>query len=438
MSELKHVSEKPWSSYTEADYTLGQYKAACLVVRGDGSTKEQCKLPVKTPNGALSRAGVHAAAASLAGARGGVQLNAEERASAKKKLIGLYKKLSEEPPPSLMHAVIDSSSSTTAAIMAIPSPLESIRLVGDEDKHATLLYFGETDTLPDDAKETLTDAVKMASTMLFPFSEGVREVSRLGPETPPALVAMLTGDDLSQIRNLFLMNPSIKGYLDNTAQFPLFTPHVTLGYPDYTDEVILRSLMQSIYGVRFDRLSLWWNDEQIEFNLDLAPEDNLAMTNAVENFIEHFGIKGQKWGVRRSVDSATGRVEQTGTTGLKPRTGSADQIEQDRIASKIAKGGVESVSNSDIQAFTRRLQLQKDLSRVLAEQSAAEKAKADGFIKKFVKNQSSRQFDRVANKAVDIAVEKALESAGLKVGKKNPGLGEGLHEVSKRLKPKKK
>jgi len=102
------LSDKPWSNYTSADYTLEQWHAACLIHQHDGppTSKGQCKLPVKTPNGVLNRNGVHAAAAALAGARGGVNASAEEKASAARALIRYYRQMNEEPPPSLLkHSV---------------------------------------------------------------------------------------------------------------------------------------------------------------------------------------------------------------------------------------------------------------------------------------------------------------------------------------------
>jgi 2'-5' RNA ligase len=637
---------------------------------------------------------------------------------------------------------------TVAAIMAIPAPMEPIRLVGDEEKHATLLYFGETSTLPLEAKQTLLDAVELASGMLFPCGESVIDVARLGNEDPPALVALLSGECLTQIRNLFMMNPAVSGYRDNAEQHPGFTPHVTLSHPNFVDEAIQRTLMKQVYRVRFDRLSVWWNDERFDFPLGPA-QDNVSMTDAIDRFVAqhaledndyfehhgvkgqkwgvrksktntglqvrdhfeltgnktpksgdqfthrgtihtvlsagkkpdgthvvrskpsskvtpdqkallkvqgkgmvkramgdkefwqkavavgavtgtgltaaalgpallpvgvlaaaggaahfsavlsgstlaaarlgnivnavnyrkrvrtarntaihselkhadgltveeaynsmsakqksavatlvaaavsgadvseeidlndawsslsddqraaayfiatvsdvdqevsdqaaahadeavdkvlaHHGVKGQKWGVRRRVDPGSGLVLKSkhdvrtnlktgivkvtggsrkerkalqehlndggqldlvsGKKGLQPRVGSADQIAQDRIQKKIDTVGVHALSTAELQSYSRRLQVEKDVNRVLAEQSAAEKAAAQSFITKFVKQQAGRQTSRIVDKAADIAVEKALESAGLNLSKKNKAQGEFLTEISSRIKPKKK
>jgi 2'-5' RNA ligase len=433
---------------------------------------------------------------------------------------------------------------TLAAIMAIPAPLESIRLVGDEDKHATLLFFGETSTLPDGAKDVLTESVGTAASMLSPFGESIRDITRLGSDDPPALVAMLSDQCLSQIRNLFMMNPAVKGYLDNNPDpHPNFTPHVTLGFPDFADEAILRGLARQLDFVRFDRLSVWWNDERIDYPLNNGMNNSMAMSDQVENALAHMsakvvkklstkptesgdvhhkflargpkpktgtmfdhqgsthtvisvktttqegvhvvtakkvakdsaasgpvkhdwetfeisdddtsfghhGVKGQKWGVRRAVNASTGRVSTSlkgrlhgseavaRPSALKPRTGSADQIVQDRITKKIKTGGTATLSNAELQAFTRRIQLKGDLERAIATQSVQDKAKANNFITKFVKSQGSREFNRVADKVVDIAVEKALKEVGLKVGKKggNPDLADLLVKTSTRLQPKK-
>ncbi len=109
---LKHkdISTQPWSNYTKADYTPEQWHNACLIHIHDGppTSKSQCKLPVKTPTGTLNRNGVHAAAAALAGARGGVNAPSEEKAKAARALVRYYRELGDQAPASLLkHSLND-------------------------------------------------------------------------------------------------------------------------------------------------------------------------------------------------------------------------------------------------------------------------------------------------------------------------------------------
>lgn len=104
MSALRHVSEEPWSNFTKADYTPEQWHAACVIHMHDGdpTSKDECKLPVKTPDGVLNRNGVHAAAAALGGARGGLKgVSDEQKKKAATALRGYYSQLDEDPPESL-------------------------------------------------------------------------------------------------------------------------------------------------------------------------------------------------------------------------------------------------------------------------------------------------------------------------------------------------
>lgn len=98
------VSNKPWGQFSPSDYTDAQYQAACLIDRGGtGSAKERCSLPVREPDGTLNRNGVHAAAAALAGAHGGLKnVSAAQKKDAAKKLIGLYHQIGDTPPPSIV------------------------------------------------------------------------------------------------------------------------------------------------------------------------------------------------------------------------------------------------------------------------------------------------------------------------------------------------
>jgi len=92
------VSDAPWD-FSEADYTLDQYRRACLIDKGTGNGKDRYALPVREPDGTLSRRGVHSAAGRL----NQVQVSATKKAAAAQALVALYRnELNETPPGHLL------------------------------------------------------------------------------------------------------------------------------------------------------------------------------------------------------------------------------------------------------------------------------------------------------------------------------------------------
>ena len=98
---MSGVSDKPWSGFSQADYSPAQWKAACLIDRGSGDpqSKDRYALPVREPDGTLNRNAVHAAAGRIGQVQG---VGADQHAAAARKLVSLYEnELNEEPPASL-------------------------------------------------------------------------------------------------------------------------------------------------------------------------------------------------------------------------------------------------------------------------------------------------------------------------------------------------
>lgn len=93
------VSNKPWSSISDADYADAEdYARACLVNLNTGDPKNWMKakahLPVREPKamgGKLNINAVHAAYGALVGARGGVKLPLDQKKAAAKALVRIYK-----------------------------------------------------------------------------------------------------------------------------------------------------------------------------------------------------------------------------------------------------------------------------------------------------------------------------------------------------------
>jgi hypothetical protein len=87
------ISDTAWDG-SAGRFTPEQWKRSCVLHVCDGMEKSCHKLPIKEPGGALSRAGVHAAAARF----NQVDAPPEAKASAARQLRGAYKQLGEEPP----------------------------------------------------------------------------------------------------------------------------------------------------------------------------------------------------------------------------------------------------------------------------------------------------------------------------------------------------
>lgn len=99
----REVSDRAWSSWSQSDYDNEQWKRATILDHETGNTpKERYGLPVREPDGRLNRNGVHAAAARLAGAGGGVHAPAQAKRAAAAELLRLYSQIGDDPPESIV------------------------------------------------------------------------------------------------------------------------------------------------------------------------------------------------------------------------------------------------------------------------------------------------------------------------------------------------
>jgi HK97 family phage prohead protease len=94
------LSTKPWSDFSEADYTPAQYKAACLIWDGPDTDKSSGSLPVKEPGGTVNKAALSAAAGRL----GQVKASPADKTAAAKALLSLYASAKMTAPGSLLAA----------------------------------------------------------------------------------------------------------------------------------------------------------------------------------------------------------------------------------------------------------------------------------------------------------------------------------------------
>jgi 2'-5' RNA ligase len=161
--------------------------------------------------------------------------------------------------------------STNVCIMAIPSADSEVNNIGtEEEKHATLLYFGDIEKHEDPqrvegSKQLFLNVLETAAAETQPFSAKVTGIEPLGHDEPePAQVWLL---DSPELHTLFNTIPEIDSEIQSMydgadgTKYPEYKPHVTIGYGEQTPEA------KGVKEIPFDRLSLWWGDEHIDIPL---------------------------------------------------------------------------------------------------------------------------------------------------------------------------
>jgi hypothetical protein len=84
----------------------------------------------------------------------------------------------------------------------------------------------------------------------------------------------------------------------------------------------------------------------------------------VDTFLEHFGVRGMKWGVRKKARSVDTSVEST----AKGRAKSDDAKTAASSLNRSKKQGVGSLSNQELKALNERMNLESSYKQLNAKQ----------------------------------------------------------------------
>lgn len=192
------------------------------------------------------------------------------------------------------------------AIVAIPSKTDQVWGISSEKvPHMTLIHLGEA--LPKTDFQKVADWIEhVADTMLHPFWMEVSERSTLGKKDADVLFFKPDEDSSIQLfRKYLLANSAVREAFETVDQFEGWTPHLTLGYPETPAKKT--AFDHEFYGVSFNKIALWVGDyEGPEFQLKEQEDMAIAMSEEAEEFLAHFGVKGMKWGQRKTESTVSG------------------------------------------------------------------------------------------------------------------------------------
>lgn len=337
---------------------------------------------------------------------------------------------------------------TSWAIVAIPSKDDHVWKISSEKvPHLTILFLGDQ-TDADLAGRIQTFLAHVAKTSLIRFGLSVDRRGELGPDNADVLFFdKQFCERIAQARSYMLTNEDISNAYNSTEQYPEWTPHLTLGYPETPAKPDDREY-PGISWVNFDRLALWVGDYEgpeilLKSDYDERAED-VSMSdihNAVDEALAHYGIPGMKWGRRRPTGS-DGLVKKTSSDSKDSGEDLQKSADFERAAKAYQKSqekGTQALSNEEMKAITNRINAEKNFMQLTTDQKSELQRKVDQLkIEKEYRQLSSEKAKATRStgrKIVDSLMQAAVEAAGKEASKMGKDLVEQM--MGQKVKTKK-
>lgn len=248
-------------------------------------------------------------------------------------------------------------------IVALPAKDDRVwQLSSEKVPHLTMLFLDDVEDI-----DRVTEFVRHAAdTMLTRFYLDVKERGVLGDKHADVLFFRTEyAKTLMDFRQALLKDTGILTAYHAVEQYPKWIPHLTMGYPETPAKPDKREY-PSVHSVVFDRIALWTGDyEGREFQLSNEDGPVAAMSDAVArgaDFLEHYGVKGMKWGVIRSKLPGAAK-----TVAKKAYAPSKDAKNAQLYIARAKLGGVRNLDNKEMQAVIQRMALEKQYKELYGE-----------------------------------------------------------------------
>lgn len=309
-------------------------------------------------------------------------------------------------PSKVKHAAM--AENHEVVIVAIPEADDYVWKVSSENvPHMTLLYLGETEVA-----QHMIDFVEHAASLTSRFGMSVDRRGTLGPQDADVIFFEKSHNykKMMDFRSQLLTDNDIYSAYHNTTQFPDWLPHLTLGFPETPAKPMNRE-----YGfnwVQFDRIAIWTGDSEgptfqlkSDYNMDVAMS-NVPKGSDLDDVLEHYGVKGMKWGQRKKRDPLNPQSPKQ----TEPNSEDAQRVTALKVRVKTQKT-TRPLTNEELDAAIKRMRLEQDFSKLSGGIDKTRTQKAGAFVAKLLGDAGKQGSQQIANNEAKSLFENAMRTA---------------------------
>lgn len=253
------------------------------------------------------------------------------------------------------------NSEKSCVIVAIPSNNDPVwKYSSEKVPHMTLCYLGNV--MDDPQRDHIIEYIQHVISTFMPhrFGMSVDRRGTLGPDDADVLFFDHYGlQKILQFRDYLLKDDQLSRMYESVPQYPKFTPHLTMGYPD-TPALPDDREYPGITWVNFDRIALWTGDYSgPEFMLKEQSLGEMSMsTFDIDEYLSHYGKKGMKWGVVKEAVRSVGQK-------FRGEKESEDSSAVSTLRTRARKGGVRTLSDKELRTLNNRLDMEKKYTEAI-------------------------------------------------------------------------